>query len=229
MPNRRPAGRRFRGLAATALAAGMSLSTLVVTAPEAHAAPTRCTKPAIIGASTGEYRIGARAEIEQALRRRGVDYFISTSSGRTVYQPGKGTDKRHGNGLQTVRHAKRAGADCFVIEFGATMAAKARGNPAVLAEGIDAMLTEIGPDFRVDWITVSTRHATGNWSNGNMRALTRELVRATKRWPNLDVNHWERVRESLPFWWRQDGIHLNTGSQVRGPYVAEAAFINGSR
>ena len=58
-------------------------------APVAQAAPRQCGKPAIIGASTAEHKFGARKEIVQALRLRGVPYFLSTSSGRTIRKAGQ--------------------------------------------------------------------------------------------------------------------------------------------
>ena len=125
--------------------------------------------------------------------------------------------------------AKAAGVDCFVIEFGATEAAQARGNRAQLRNDIDTMLRHIGPDYRVDWITPYTKVFAGNWSDSNMRAMRVELDAARGRYRNLDVNHWERVPETLSNWWRPDYIHLHNGSKVRGPYIVESAFRNGSR
>ncbi|MFT3661249.1 MAG: hypothetical protein QM809_07565 [Gordonia sp. (in: high G+C Gram-positive bacteria)] len=206
---------------------GLGPASLV---PKAAAAPeTHCTKPAIIGASSADYGMGARVEILRSLKGRGIPYFLSTSAGRTVYRPGHGTDRRHGSGLHTVDVAKQAGATCFVIEFGATEAARANGDRARLARAIDAMMTRIGPDYRVDWITPKTRVYSGPFSDRNMNAFRLEFSRATRRYENLDVNHWERIPETTLLWWRPDFVHLQEGSKVRGPYIVDSAFINRSR
>ena len=182
--------------------------------------------PAVIGASTGDW---ARSHIQNALRIRGVDGFISTSLGRTTHDAGFGTDEAHGTALEVVDKAKAAGADCFVLEYGATEAAEARGDRRLLATNIEAMLEKIGPEYRVDWITPATGREKGFWSNDKMQMFTEELDRAAEGWKNLDVNHWERVPVDSPDWYYRDRIHLVGGNATRGAYAVDSAFIDGSR
>ncbi|GAA4756820.1 hypothetical protein [Gordonia alkaliphila] len=212
-------------LLVTAVAAGL----LAVITPAPADARTRCTKIAVIGDSKSERKIGARQVIINELQRRGVPYFVSTSSGRTVHRPGFGTDKRHGSAIEAVGHAKRAGADCFVIAIGGNDAMRTRGDRRILRQSIDALMTAVGREHTVDWVTSTSGHLTGRWSRHTLFQMTVELDRARARWRNLDVNHWERVHESLPFWWRPDNLHYNTGNTPRGRYTVDSAFIRGSR
>ncbi|MFZ2510246.1 MAG: hypothetical protein WAW85_04055 [Gordonia sp. (in: high G+C Gram-positive bacteria)] len=194
----------------------------------ANARP-RCTKVAVIGDSKSEARIGARNVIIDELRGRGMPYFVSVSSGRTIQRPGFGTDKRHGSGISAVGHAKAAGANCFVMAIGGNDAMRARGNHATMRRDIDAMMSAVGPDYTVDWVTSTSGHYTGRWAKHTLQQFTVELDRARGRWRNLEVNHWERVPEYLPDWWRSDLLHYRNGNIPRGRYTVESAFLRGSR
>ncbi|MFE0748059.1 hypothetical protein [Gordonia sp. NPDC058843] len=191
--------------------------------------PTRsCAKIGIIGDSKSDHAIGARRWIEADLRDRGVPHYLNTSSGRSITRAGSGTDAHTGNGLSAVRHAKRAGVTCFVIALAANDAAHTGGDRSVMRRDIDSLMRAIGP-HRVDWVTSKTALARGPYSNANVQRFSAEINAARSRWPNLEVNNWQRVRETLPSWWAADGVHLDAGNAIRGRYVAESAFVAGSR
>lgn len=216
-------------LSAAVVVTALLAALLSVVATGPAEARTRCTKVAVIGDSKSERRIGAREVIVEQLNRRGMPYFLSTSSGRTVHRAGFGTDKRHGSGIAAVGHAKRAGANCFVIALGGNDAMRARGDRRVLRQSIEALMSAVGREHTVDWVTSTSGHLTGRWSRHTLHQFTIELDRARARWPNLEVNHWERVPEYLPLWWRPDLLHYHTGNTERGRYTVDSAFLRGSR
>ena len=156
-------------------------------------------------------------------------YYLTTSGGWSVREAGVGTDRWTGNGLQSVAAAKAAGADCFVVALGGNDAAFSNGDRELMSQDIISMLDAIGPDHKVDWVTTNSRRAGGPWSDRNLQKFSKELDRIAENRPNLDVNHWEDVPESLPDWWSPDGLHLNKGNLVRGQYVVDSVFIDGSR
>lgn len=207
------------------------LGLAVIVGPgRAAAAPKRsCSKIAVIGDSKSESRIGARRVIIDELKRRGTPYFVSVFSGRTIHRAGFGTDKRHGSAIDAVRHAQRAGTDCFVIAIGGNDAMRARGNRKVLRRDIDALMSVIDPKHTVDWVTSTSAHTVGKWSRHTLFQFTIELDWARGRWPNLEVNHWERVPETTPWWWRSDRLHYDTGNTPRGLYTVASAFVRGTR
>ena len=212
-------------LIATLLALGLAQFA----EPAAAEARTPCTKVAVIGDSKSEKRIGARQVIIDELRRRGMPYFLSVSSGRTIQHAGFGTDKRHGNTISAVGYAKRAGANCFVIAVGGNDAMRARGDHARMRRDIDVLMSAIGREYTVDWVTSTSNHHTGRWSMHTLHQFTVELDRARGRWGNLEINHWERVTSIDPFWWRADSLHYNHGNIPRGVYTVDSAFIRGNR
>ncbi|MFT3716941.1 MAG: hypothetical protein QM774_13655 [Gordonia sp. (in: high G+C Gram-positive bacteria)] len=218
------------GIALIGLGAGLTALERLGPADAASTGTTRpCTKVGLVGDSKSDYRIGARLTIEHELVAHGLPYYMTTSGGRSIRQAGGGTDRWTGDGLQSAALAKAAGADCFLIALGGNDAAFTHGDRRLMAADIDAMLRTIGPEHRVDWITSSSRLAAGPFSDRNIRKFSQELDRAARTWPNLDVNHWERVPESAPGWWSPDGLHLRSGNAARGRYVVDSLFIDGSR
>ncbi len=210
------------GLSLAALAGMLTLGTTTASAAGG------CHKVGVVGDSLSDYPGGARLQIEADLLLRGMPYYINTSNGRSIRTPGTGTDARTGNGIQAIVLARRSGADCIIIALGGNDAAKRQADRRLLSMDIDAAMAAAGPT-KVDWITPSSNLKAGPWADSKMAVFRDEVSRAEARWPNLDVNHWERVPQILPLWWSNDNLHLNTGNFVRGAFTVSSAFTMGSR
>ena len=189
-----------------------------------------CTKVGVIGDSKSTHRLGAGTEIERRLKQRFIPYYFSAAGRRSIVRPGNTEDFHTGSGLQTVKAAKRAGANCFIIALGGNDAVDTRGDVKEIDRRINAMMRTIGPGYKVDWITSRTSSAkTGPWANSTIQVFSRRIEAARHRFRNLEVNHWERVRETKPGWYRKDGVHLKAGNPARAKYTVDSLFIRGSR
>lgn len=227
------------GAAMMLLAAGTALTS---TTTSQAAEQTRCQAIGYIGDSLSDAT--TRPEIAHRLNQLGAKYSVpvslSTSSGRAVIQGwditgrGVGTDQADGTGSEVAQTMKARGVNCFIIALGTNDAAAAAGNRSAIASRINLIMSLIG-DSHVDWITPQTRLSNparpgGHvYTDANMAIVRSELDNAARRFPNLDVNHWERIPKVARGFWRADNIHLDGGQSVFAEYAVSSIEFQGSR
>jgi hypothetical protein len=94
------------------------------------------------------------------------------------------------------------------------------GSPVGLAARIRQMMSVIGGQ-PVMWVNVKSLLATGPYSETNMLAWNRALIRACARYPNMRVYDWASVVRSR--WFIPDGIHFTSrGYAARAHRIARA-------
>jgi hypothetical protein len=166
-----------------------------------------------IGDSTsGGYLNG----LKRTVKSRNVGpYRCDVQGARSMYRP----SKRFPSAIDAVRTARAAGFDppAYLLALGSNdlWVVKRKRNSAPMM--IDAILTEIGADRTVGFLTLYTVHTS---SAPKFNAALRE---ATKRWPNLHVMDWAALARRNQHWHNKGGVHYTlTGAKARNRYLADA-------
>ena len=204
------------------IAAGsLPAAAVLLDAEQADARPivltesrTRSWGPVMqIGDSTsGGYVSG----LKRVLKSKNVGpYRCDIQGARSMYRP----SKRFPSAIDAVRNARADGFDppAYLLALGSNdlWVVKRKRNSA--PKMIDAILTEIGPDRTVGFLTLYTVHAS---SAPKFNAALRE---ATKRWPNLHVMDWASVARRNQHWHNKGGVHYTMkGAMARNRYLADA-------
>ena len=104
--------------------------------------------------------------------------------------------------------------DVVVVELGTND----REPPAVVAEGVDAVMRPLRTVPRVIWLNVQ------NWNDSPQTAAINEVLRqATIRWPNLEILDFWRHFTDTPEWHSTDPVHLNeAGSAELARFIRQA-------
>ncbi|HUL27138.1 MAG TPA: hypothetical protein VLW44_15385, partial [Streptosporangiaceae bacterium] len=94
------------------------------------------------------------------------------------------------------------------------------GSQVGLAARIREMMTVIGRQ-PVMWVNVKTLVASGPYSEADMLAWNRALIRACARYPNMRVYDWAAVARNS--WFIPDGVHYTSrGYAARARRIARA-------
>jgi lysophospholipase L1-like esterase len=158
-------------------------------------------------------RIGAQYE------RVGVARFIPEISGGTsIVETSSGQPNAYAVAQQLARDGYRG---CWVLALGTNDTADVAigsqvGRPARIRE----MMRLLGSQ-PVMWVNVKSLLASGPYSEANMLAWNRALIRACARYPNMRVYDWASVVKNG--WFISDGVHFTSrGYAARAHRVARA-------
>ena len=127
-------------------------------------------------------------------------------------------NKKYPSGLTAVRSARAAGFDppSWVVALGCNDMWFIARKKGIAAEMLDKMLTEIGSDRHVFFLTYWQKQ------NGAWPKFNEALRGATQRWPNLRVADWAALAKQHPEWHGADGAHYNgKGAKARNTYLVD--------
>ena len=166
-----------------------------------------------IGDSTsGGYVSG----LKRVLKSKNVGpYRCDIQGARSMYRP----SKRFPSAIDAVRNARAEGFDppAYLLALGSNdlWVVKRKRNSA--PKMIDAILTEIGPDRTVGFLTLYTVHTS---SAPTFNAALRDAI---KRWPNLHIMDWAALAKRNQHWHNKGGVHYTMkGAMARNRYLADA-------
>jgi lysophospholipase L1-like esterase len=178
-----------------------------------------------IGDSTSEglisplYLPKRRQRIGAQYARVGVTRFIPEISGaRSIVE----TYHNQPNAYAVAQQLKQEGYQgCWVLALGTNETADVYvGSPVGLAARIRQMMSLIAGQ-PVMWVNVKSLLATGPYSETNMLAWNRALIRACARYPNMRVYDWASAVKNS--WFIADGIHFTSrGYAARARRIARA-------
>jgi lysophospholipase L1-like esterase len=215
----------------SALAPREAEADAIVPASTASAAPapaapmTSCREVLHVGDSTSvglvsnQFLPNVDDQIAARYRAVGVERFLPEISG------GRSLVELYGdqpNATQVVRRRMASGyAGCIVLALGTNDSANTGGNVAALGTRTDAMMSFIGADLPVLWITTKTLKDRGPYQSANMQSWTRALTEACPRHPRMRVYDW--ASEVHDDWFATDAIHYNSaGYRERAARIARA-------
>ena len=158
-------------------------------------------------------RIGAQ------YARVGVARFIPEISGGTsIVETSSGQPNAYVVAQQLARDGYRG---CWVLALGTNDTADVAIGSQVGRPGrIREMMRLIGSQ-PVMWVNVKSLLASGPYSEANMLAWNRALIRACARYPNMRVYDWASVVRNG--WFISDGVHFTSrGYAVRAHRIARA-------
>jgi peptidoglycan/LPS O-acetylase OafA/YrhL/lysophospholipase L1-like esterase len=188
-------------------------------------ARTACRAVVHIGDSTSEglisplYLPKRRQRIGAQYARVGATRFIPEISGaRSIVE----TYHNQPNAYTVAQQLKQEGYQgCWVLALGTNETADVYvGSPVGLAARIRQMMSLIGGQ-PVMWVNVKSLLATGPYSETNMLAWNRALIKACARYPNMRVYDWASVVKNS--WFIPDGIHFTSrGYAARARRIARA-------
>jgi peptidoglycan/LPS O-acetylase OafA/YrhL/lysophospholipase L1-like esterase len=188
-------------------------------------ARTACRAVVHIGDSTSEglisplYLPKRRQRIGAQYAHVGATRFIPEISGaRSIVE----TYHNQPNAYTVAQQLKQQGyRGCWVLALGTNETADVYvGSPVGLAARIRQMMSVIG-GLPVMWVNVKSLLATGPYSETNMLAWNRALIRACARYPNMRVYDWASVVKNG--WFIPDGIHFTSrGYAARAHRIARA-------
>ncbi|MDN4479284.1 acyltransferase family protein [Demequina sp. SYSU T00039] len=134
------------------------------------------------------------------------------------------------NGQPNAREAVAAQIDagyegCWVIAQGTNEVANQYvGGVHPLDERIDTIMSTIGTEEPVLWLTVTTLRTQGPYRDAEMKKWNAAVADACDRWPNIRVYDWRS--EVKDAWFLSDGIHFTTaGYRERGARIADALAV----
>jgi peptidoglycan/LPS O-acetylase OafA/YrhL len=117
--------------------------------------------------------------------------YVSAAVGRQIWQAPKQ--------IQALQ-AKGALADNVVINLGT--------NSPMTDAQINSVIRMIGPKRKIFW--VNTHVPTRNWEH----QVNATILRAAKRYPNVEVVDWHGLSQGHPNWFYKDNVHPNpTGNR----------------
>jgi len=207
-------------------AAGLAAAGAAARAPAARGpARSLCRSVVHIGDSTSDglispdYLPSPRQRIGAQYARVGAGRFIPEISGGTsVVETATGGPNAYTVAQQLVRGGYHG---CWVLALGTNDTADVYvGSQVGLAARIREMMTVIGRQ-PVMWVNVKTLVASGPYSEADMLAWNRALIRACARYPNMRVYDWAAVARNS--WFIPDGVHYTSrGYAARARRIARA-------
>jgi hypothetical protein len=121
--------------------------------------------------------------------------------------------------LWGIRYARKQGFDpsSFLLAVGHNDLYFVRRDKDAARRMIDRVLTEIGPDHTVGFLTLFCAHKS------SAPKFNAALEEATHRWPNLHVFDWASIAQKHLKWHGWDGVHYTMhGARMRNYYLADS-------
>lgn len=145
---------------------------------------------------------------------------IDVSGGRAVFEPFQGRPTT----LDVLPASSKGYTGCYLMAVGSNDAGNVgAGADRPLRLRIDTVMKRLGGRPTL-WPMVASERPGTPYSKENLDAFNRELIAATKRYPNLRVYDWASERDTS--WMEGDGIHdRRIGSRERAFMYAKALTV----
>ena len=188
---------------------------------------TSCTQLRYVGDSISVGMVSPRQvpEAKERLSARLADVgvkqaSIDVSGGRAVFEPFQGRPTT----LDVLPASSKGYSGCYLMAVGSNDAGNiGAGADRPLRLRIDTVMKRLGGRPTL-WPMVASERPGTPYSKANLDAFNRELVAATKRYPNLRVYDWASERDTS--WMEGDGIHdRRIGSRERALMYAKALTV----